>query len=654
MRCAAFAAQIGQRLAQFAAVFALPVLLSISASAAWAQEVIPVPQWPEPVVMDSSSQEVQLSVLGTWIEPKGKARVEDVFAAGLAAFAPRAVANNTTLRPQSAQWVHLRIAARASAAPAARSLANIAGYLPVVIEVPIPLLDGLELFHANERGQWDTQVAGDLLANAAWTYPALHPHFELQLREGVTHDIFLRLTGHTSITEPIKISSPSEYSRHLRTNHLLLGLILGAMSILLALCVVQGSLYRDAVYTWYGAYVSLVMLGLAAFTGMGAYFLWNNSPWWADTAPGAILLAVTAVAGQFVRLLTGTSIRDARLNKIMVALSMLGLACALIYPFVPRPTWGRGILAVIFPLQVCLILYAAQRAWRGGDTVSGLVTLAYLPLAVSLLMALGHALGISRAWTYSQGAIIASLIFEMPLLLLALNMRSRSRHGMIERSQALASQDALTGLLAAHLFKDRMRQTVLRSRTHKADAAIVYIDLVNYEQIKRTHGVTVAEQSILRCVIKLRRLLRDVDVASRISENRFGVVLEGVTLRATATQLCARLIAMGLMPLKGLKPEVTLNFHMAVVVMRECTHDKDSIEAALLGILDSMNARTHKPIRYLEPEIYTNDVFASDGKDNSGNSDKPSASPLAMANTAAHEAAALAPTQPAALSASQN
>jgi two-component system, sensor histidine kinase LadS len=615
----------------------------------WAHDAIPAPQWPAPVQMDGSSEVVDLSVLGTWIDLKGTASVKEVFDAGLSVFAPKAVADNATLPFGAAQWVHVRIAARPSAAPAARSLANIPGYLPVVIEVPIPLLDRLEFYYANEAGQWETQVSGDLLANSAWTYPSLSPHFEVQLREGVTHDIFLRLKGHTSITEPLKISSPQEYFRHLRINHMLLGLVFGAMSILLALCAVQGVLYRDAVYAWYGAYISLAMLGVAAFTGAGAYFLWNHSPQLADTAPGAILLVVTATALQFVRLLTGTSIRDARLNQIMLGVSIVGFACALAYPFVPRPTLGRGILAVIFPIEVVLILFAAARAWRLGDLVSGLVTLAYVPLGLSLMMALGHALGISRAWTYSQDAIIGALIFEMPLLLVALNMRSRSRHGMIERSQALATQDALTGLLASHLFKDRMRQAVLRSRTHKADAAIVFIDLVNYEQIKRTHGVTVAEQSILRSVIKLRRLLRDVDVASRITENRFGLVLEGVTLRETATQLCARLIALGLMPLKGLKPEVILNFHMAGVVLRECTHDKDSIEPALHDMLSTMSKRTHKPIRFLEPELYLKESFSSDGKDSSGDSDKATAQ-LCSAPTPDY-ASAMAPTEPAPLAA---
>ena len=97
---------------------------------------------------------------------------------------------------------------------------------------------------------------------------------------------------------------------------------------------------------------------------------------------------------------------------------------------------------------------------------------------------------------------------------------------------------------------------VARSKRYKDPAAVVYIKLVNYSYIKKTWGVAVAEQSLLRSVIKLRRLLRDVDTVGRTDEAVFGLILEGVSERMVVTGLAARLIAAGLMPLKGLKPEV--------------------------------------------------------------------------------------------------
>jgi GGDEF domain-containing protein len=131
---------------------------------------------------------------------------------------------------------------------------------------------------------------------------------------------------------------------------------------------------------------------------------------------------------------------------------------------------------------------------------------------------------------------------------------------------------------------------------------VVFIDLVNYSRIKAVHGSAVAEQSLLRSVIKLRRVLRDVDTVGRVGEARFGLVLEGVTSRTSVTDRAARLIAAGLMPLQGLKPDVTLQFHVGAVLLRERMVEPREIEEALAALLASMSPRTRRPIRFLKPE----------------------------------------------------
>jgi len=203
----------------------------------------------------------------------------------------------------------------------------------------------------------------------------------------------------------------------------------------------------------------------------------------------------------------------------------------------------------------------------------------------------------------TQYAVVAAMALEVPLLLIALSLRSRERHGAQIRELALSSQDALTGLLAPHLFHDRLRQVVARYKRDKEDAAVVFIDLVNYARIKDFHGSAIAEQSLLRSVIKLRRLLRDVDTVSRVGEARFGLILEGIDSRLAVTDRAARLIAAGLMPLQGLKPDVTLQFHVASVVLCERTMEAQELSDALDELLGKMSSRTRRPIRFLEPEV---------------------------------------------------
>jgi GGDEF domain-containing protein len=103
-------------------------------------------------------------------------------------------------------------------------------------------------------------------------------------------------------------------------------------------------------------------------------------------------------------------------------------------------------------------------------------------------------------------------------------------------------------------------------------------------------------------VIKLRRLLRDVDTVSRVGEARFGVILEGASSRSSVTERASRLIAAGLMPLPGLKPDVTLQFHVAALMLDEQPMEADEIQQALADKLARMSARTRRPIRFVDAE----------------------------------------------------
>lgn len=198
---------------------------------------------------------------------------------------------------------------------------------------------------------------------------------------------------------------------------------------------------------------------------------------------------------------------------------------------------------------------------------------------------------------------MVGLAIEVPLLLVALNIRSRQRHTVETRAHALYSHDALTGLLAAHIFQDRCKQIVSRARRRNEDAAVIYIELVNHAYIKKNWGAAVAEQSLLRSVIKLRRIVRDVDTVGRIDEARFGLILEGASTRTQVTALGARLIATGLMPLKGLKPEVLLQFNIAAVLLGERQGTGEEISLALDSLLSGMRPRTRRPIRFLKPDL---------------------------------------------------
>jgi diguanylate cyclase (GGDEF)-like protein len=243
----------------------------------------------------------------------------------------------------------------------------------------------------------------------------------------------------------------------------------------------------------------------------------------------------------------------------------------------------------------------AWRCWRDGDAASLWILIAYAPMAAAVGLTLVRIFGFAPASWANQYGLVAAMAVQVPLLLVALSIHSRERHGAIIRELALSSQDALTGLLAPHLFHDRLRQLVARHRRAGESAAVLFIDLANCGRIKDQHGSAVAEQSLLRSVIKLRRMLRETDTLSRIGEARFGVILERTGARATVTDRAARVVAAGKMPAKGPRPDIVLQFHVAAALLDEVQMNAPELDQALSALLESMPANTSRPIRFLGP-----------------------------------------------------
>jgi diguanylate cyclase (GGDEF)-like protein len=290
---------------------------------------------------------------------------------------------------------------------------------------------------------------------------------------------------------------------------------------------------------------------------------------------------------------------QARLTQVIGA---AGLLAAMIPAVTPKHVYVPLIGAYITLSTVMSVTVAALAWWRG-DRVAKWVFAAQFPMVTSVLANMFRTLGWFADMPYvPQSFIVFALAVEVPLLLIALFMRSRDRHSAEVREQALSTHDALTGLLAVHLFHDRLRQVVVRYRRDGESSAVMYIDLVNHARIRELFGSSAAEQSLLRSVIKLRRLLRDVDTVARVGEARFGVILEGASSRSSVTERAARLIAAGLMPLPGLKPDVTLQFHVAALLLNERPLEAEEVETALDAQLSRMSPRTRRPIRFIQPE----------------------------------------------------
>lgn len=524
-----------------------------------------------------------------WIDAKGDSTIAQVAAVDAAGrFQPVQAQTTHTLGPTAVLWLHFRLAR----APHERR--------EWLIEFPMPVLDSVTVFQ-RDGNAWRSETAGDMHAVQTWPEAGRYPFFRVELPPGQVRDVYVRIRHTTGADFPVEFAASSAHGQRIQLDYLGLGLAFGSLFVLIASCLSQSWVYRDLAYAWYAAYASVTALAMAAFTGVAAHLLWPGFGALGDAPQGSLVYFSCAASLLLVRNVIGIPARNPMSDRVVQLLGLGGLLLGLLHPMLAKVP-GVGLLSAYMLASVVINMVIALAAWRRGDPVGMWVFIGFAPVLLSLALAAARLFGLLQISFATQYAIVLALGLQVPLLLVALGIRSRERHGAQIREQALSTQDALTGLLAPHLFHDRLRQVVARYKREREHAAVVFIDLVNYPQIKSHYGSAVAEQSLLRSVIKLRRLLRDADTVSRIGEARFGVILEGAHSRVAVTDRGARLIAAGLMPLKGLKPEVTLQFHIASILLDERFMEAEELVQALSELLRGMSPRTRRPIRFIQPE----------------------------------------------------
>ncbi|MDB5857409.1 MAG: hypothetical protein JWQ76_1098 [Ramlibacter sp.] len=526
---------------------------------------------------------------GVWVDRSGSATLEQVAGAeNLARFtAPPPPDTIYDLGAKSALWLHLKLE---------RGRAERQEW---VLEFPMPVLDLVTVYQHSGAG-WRAESAGDTLAVNTWPEGGRYPYFRLEVPAGEARDVYVRIRHTTPANFPLQLITSAQHARHIQLEYLALGTSFGALLLLVAGCVARGWVYRDRIFAWYALYATVTSLTVASFTGVAAHLLWPGFGALSDSPMGMLAAASGVAAVLFVRNLVGLRRRFQLQDRMLQGFALVGCVLAFLPPLLPKML-VLHMLGAYLALTTFAILGVALAAWRRGDVVGKWVCAAYVPMTLSVLASFMRIFGWLPVSTGSQYAVVAAMAVEVPLLLVALTIRSRDRHSAQVREQALTTHDALTGLLAPHLFQDRLRQVSARFKRDGQSAAVMFIDLVNHGRIKETYGTAVAEQSLLRSVIKLRRLLRDVDTVARMGEARFAVILEGASVRASVTDRAASLIAAGLMPLPGLKPDVTLQFHIAALLLNERPLEAGDVEVALDEQLGRMSPRTRRPIRFIVP-----------------------------------------------------
>jgi GGDEF domain-containing protein len=533
---------------------------------------------------DPAQQPVMLQDAGdAWLDETGNATVQDVARDTSIRWHATAPDNIYKLAGGKALWIRFTVP------PVSTSER---WYLEVVY----PGVDRVELFVQNAAGEWRSRVAGDSVPVARWPVPHRHPVMPIAVSASEPRVHYLKIQNGTIFGAPLEFVSENTLGYTEQSIALGLGVYLGLVVLAVILAGIGGVSLGDKGYWFYALSAVMMWLCQATLTGLAGLFLWPNSAWLNNMAPQLTPLFAIASIQVFFAEVVSLRERWQLLHRLVVAAALASIPLAVYIMITPDVVERlRLIVFYVSGLTVAglgVVVWAAMR----GDRYAPWLLLGCLPVAVGAGFPLARAAGlipVSFMTTYGMQIVIA---IELPVLLIVLAMRSQHRREHTRRIQGLDRIDPATGLINAAVFHERLVRLVTRSQRLKFRSAMLLVDIGNIDQIRRQFDSDSARELTLRVAGRLLSVAREIDTVARLSEHRFGILLEGPLHADEVAEAGPRIVARCLMPFKGRPLEWAAHVRVAQALIPMDGTDPSQLIGRLEMLLASAPADSRRAV----------------------------------------------------------
>jgi GGDEF domain-containing protein len=504
--------------------------------------------------LDAQIQPVALQDWGDyWIDTTGKFTPEQVAATPNIPWKPTRADAIYPVTSGSSMWVRFNV----PPAPDSERW---------YLEVPYPSIDRASLYTLDGAGQWSEQRAGDLVAVNTWPVPHRHPLLPIALSAEIPSNYLLRLENGHAFSAPLQFISEGRLSYSEQRVSLILGIFFGLAGLAALISALGAVSLRDTAYGFYALCVTLLALTQATVTGIAGLHLWPAWPGWSDVATSVLPMLTVSATLLFISAAVALPERSPRLHWLMVGQAALGALVAVLLALLPAASRMDVFIPIMLILQFSGMLVMGW-AWRRGDRFAPWLMLAYVPVLVAAGWTMARNAELVPIGFLTQHGMQLGVALHLPIVMLVLMLRSQQRRENIRRIQGLDRVDPATGLINGHVFAERLIRMIARSERLRHQSAVMIIDLVNSEQIQRDFGRKAADELPLRVAERLLSTAREIDSAARLSERRFGMLVEGPFNAEDAGTLGPRIVARCLMPYKGLHVDCVAQVHVAYALV---------------------------------------------------------------------------------------
>jgi diguanylate cyclase (GGDEF)-like protein len=302
---------------------------------------------------------------------------------------------------------------------------------PWLIQITQPALSLVELWTIREDGRETYRMEGARLPFRERSIPHRHFVFPIELDEAEPIRVYMRLESPESIMAVVRAWPVKQFFAADQFEFLGHGFYFGIIAVTMLYNLFIYFTTRDRSYLEYVAFVLASGLLVAGYTGMGAQFLWPESPWLQQYAVDLFGLGTIVFACLFTNSFLGLPDHSRRLSALMqwscAILSLNAAGYVFLHPIFRTAAMYHGLTTAALLPMVGLI------EWRRGNEQARYFTAAWLVLSLGLATTALRYLGwLPMSWLTLHGIEIGSA-FEVTVLSLALGARIRR---MREREEA--------------------------------------------------------------------------------------------------------------------------------------------------------------------------------------------------------------------------
>ena len=407
-------------------------------------------------------------------------------------------------------------------------------------------IDRAVLYQRSGDGAWHRQEAGDAVPVPHWPVPGRLPTFSLTTKTEAPVDYWLRVEhARVAYSAPIRLISGTPLAVSRDQEQFLLGGYFGLLAMVLMMALALSIAWRDRLMIGYAAYVASVGITQLAQLGTGAQYVWPYWDGW-NRLSTFVAPSLSAVVGLlFIRMLTEPARSSVWLDRAVLAVAALTTTLVLLDIAVPLGATYRLIGDVLL-LLLALVAVCMALAWRRSpDRHLRLAILGFMPMLLLALFPLARTLGLIATSGLTRYGLAIGAALEMPILLYAIATGVASRREARVRAAASATTDALTGLANLRVLTPRLDGALARADKQGSSFAVLVVHVANWKDIAAAHGLQAAERALVLTASRLRRIAGEVDLAARVSEADFAVLVEAPTTRPDAIARARRIVDEG-------------------------------------------------------------------------------------------------------------